>query len=174
MNIRVDYTAEPEDLAAAVRANFPSPPIRWAIAAAWILLSLACLAAGLVLFAIAALICGLLQIQNITIVTKKLAARAAQRSTGPTSVAMTDEELVIRTQSGEMRIAWQSILRVVENPLAWTLLAKWQGTAVSATVLKAAFTDAQTAEVTAAISRLTKAKFKIRQTRTTKVPAGAR
>ncbi|MFB7668616.1 hypothetical protein ACFC1R_32645 [Kitasatospora sp. NPDC056138] len=170
----MDYTAAPEDLAAAVRANFPSLPIRWAIAGAWLLLSLACLAGDLVLFALAALICGLLQVQNITIVTKKLAARAAQRSAGPTSVAMTDEELVIRTQSGEMRIAWDSIVRAVENPLAWTLLVRRQGSAVPATVLKAAFTDAQAAEVTAAISRLTRAKFKIRQARTAKAPAGGR
>lgn len=136
---------------------------RIVIAGAWFLLALVCLTAGGVFFAIAALICGLLQVQNITVVTTKLASRAAQRSAGPTSVVMNDEELVIRTESGELRTPWASVAKAVENSLAWTVLVRRPGAApVSATVLKAAFTDSQAAEFRAALSRLTKAGLKRR------------
>ncbi|MFI8457022.1 hypothetical protein [Kitasatospora sp. NPDC085464] len=174
MNVQVEYEAAPEELATAVRANFPAPAIRWAVAGVWLLLALLCLAAGSVLFAIAALIACLIQVQNITVVAKKLAARAAQRQAGPTSVAMTDQEAVIRTVSGELRFPWTSVTRATDTPLAWSVLVKRPGGApVSATVLKTAFTDAQAAEVTAALTRLTKAKVKVRRSNATGVASGA-
>ncbi|GAB7189056.1 hypothetical protein ATKI12_8887 [Kitasatospora sp. Ki12] len=174
MNVQVEYDAAPEELAAAVRANFPAPAVRWAVAGAWLLLSLLCLAADGVLFAIAALIACLLQVQNITVVVKKLGSRAAQRQAGPTSVALTDQEAVIRTASGELRFPWTSVARATDTPLAWSVLVKRPGGApVPTTVLKKAFTDAQAADVTAALTRLTKAKVKVRGSNAPGVASGA-
>ncbi|MER6299805.1 hypothetical protein ABT247_09535 [Kitasatospora sp. NPDC001539] len=166
MNVQVEYDAAPEELATAVRANVPAPAVRWAVAGAWLLLALLCLAAGGVLFAVAALIACLIQVQNITVVAKKVASRAAQRQAGPTSVVMTDQEAVIRTASGELRFPWVSVTRATDTPLAWSVLVKRPGGApVAATILKAAFTDAQAADVSAALTRLTKAKVKVRRSK---------
>ncbi|MFF2750196.1 hypothetical protein ACFVVA_32245 [Kitasatospora sp. NPDC058048] len=174
MNVQVEYDAAPEELATAVRANLPAPAVRWAVAGAWLLLSLLCLAAGGVLFAIAALIACLLQVQNITVVAKKVASRAAQRQAGPTSVALTDQEAVIRTASGELRFPWTSVTRATDTPLAWSILVKRPGGApVAATILKTAFTDAQAADVTAALTRLTRTKVKVRGSNAPGVVSGA-
>ncbi|WP_369185259.1 hypothetical protein [Streptomyces sp. Y1] len=162
MNIQVTYEATTEDIVASVTANAASRLwLRWAIVGLWLLLAVACLAAGSVMFAIAAICFGFVQVVNITAGGRRMGLKVAPRYVGSTTVTLTDDALQLKSPALDRRIPWSSVNKVVHNPVAWTVLAHKVGAApLSATVLKAPFTEAQRAEVDAFLARLPKVGHK--------------
>ncbi|WP_031067976.1 hypothetical protein [Streptomyces sp. NRRL WC-3742] len=171
MNMQVTYDATTEDIVASVTANASAsrPWLRWTIVGLWLALAAACLAAGSVMFAIAAVCFGFVQVVNITAGGKRMGQKVAPRYVGPTVVTLTEDALELKTPALDRRIPWTSVSKVAHNPVAWTVLARKAGAApLSATVLKAPFTEAQRAEVDRFLAGLPKVGHK------GQVPVGAR
>lgn len=170
MNMQVTYDATTEDIVASVTANASSRPwLRWTVVGLWVALAVVCLAAGSVMFAIAAICFGFVQVVNITAGGKRMGLKVAPRYVGPTVVTLTDEALHLKSPALDRRIPWSSVSKVAHNPVAWTVLAQKVGTTpLSATVLKAPFTEAQRAEVDRFLTGLPKVGHK------GQVPVGAR
>ncbi|MDH6114201.1 hypothetical protein P3T36_000602 [Kitasatospora sp. MAP12-15] len=162
MDIQVDYEATTEDIVASVKANAAIRLwLRWAIVGLWAVLALAFAAAGSIAFAISAFFFGFVQVVNISAGTGKMALKVAQRYVGPTRVRLTDDGLQLNTPALDRRIPWSSINKVAHNPVAWTVLSQKLGSApLSATVLKAPFSEAERTEFDAFLARLPKASHK--------------
>ncbi|MGW2376241.1 hypothetical protein [Kitasatospora sp. NPDC001683] len=129
------------------------------------LLTAAFLAAGSTWFAIAAFFFGFVQVVNITAGGRRMGLKVAPRYVGPTVVRLTDDALHLKTPTLDRTIPWSSVNKVAHNPVAWTVLSQKMGTPpLSATVLKAPFTEAQRAEFDAFLARLPKVSHKGRST----------
>ncbi|MFI6155967.1 hypothetical protein ACIBCA_25165 [Kitasatospora sp. NPDC051170] len=162
MNMQVTYDATTEDIVASVTANAASRLwLRWTIVGLWLALAAVCLASGSVMFAIAAVCFGFVQVVNITSGGKRMGLKVAPRYVGPTVVTLTEDALELKTPALDRRIPWTSVSTVAHNPVAWTVLARKTGSApLSATVLKAPFTEAQRAEVDRFLAGLPKVSHK--------------
>jgi hypothetical protein len=166
MDIQVNYEATTEDIVASVMANAAARLwLRWAFVGLWLLVAVACVAAGSVWIAVPAFLFGALQMLNITFGGRRMGLKVAPRYVGPTVVRLTDDALQLNTPALDRSIPWSSVNKVAHNPVAWTVLSQKVGTPpASATVLKAAFTEAQRAEFDTFLARLPKVNHKGKST----------